>query len=139
MCRSARSKVSFGLNYKHVSLSCYMLSQIAKMMPSPSQSRLLTTFEKKAFENIGGKRENAGYQHFLFYPRSFLPFPKRENAGYQHFLFYPRSFLPFPNQIALKLEDFNLLTIGEELRLYCESSHEKHIHADLALHFSQRV
>ena len=33
--------------------------------------------EKKAFENIEGKEENAGNQHFLLYPQCFLPFPKR--------------------------------------------------------------
>ena len=27
-----------------------------------------------AFENIVGKGENAGYQHFLLFPQCFLPF-----------------------------------------------------------------
>ena len=31
-----------------------------------TQSRLSTTLRKKPFENIVGKVENAGYQHFLF-------------------------------------------------------------------------
>ena len=28
-------------------------------------------------ENIVEKGENAGYQHFLFFPQCFLPFPNR--------------------------------------------------------------
>ena len=34
-------------------------------------------------ENIVGKSENDGYQHF------------GENAGYQHFLHFPQCFLPY--------------------------------------------
>ena len=30
-------------------------------------------FEKETFENIMGKGENAGDQHFLLYPQCFLP------------------------------------------------------------------
>ena len=37
----------------------------------------LTTLRKKPFENIVGKGENAGNQHFLFFPQCFLPFPKQ--------------------------------------------------------------
>ena len=42
-----------------------------------TQSRLLTTLEKKAFENIVGKGENAGNQHFLFFPAMFSFIRKR--------------------------------------------------------------
>ena len=41
-----------------------------------TQSRLLTTLYKKPFENIVGKGENAGNQHFLLFPQCFLPFPQ---------------------------------------------------------------
>ena len=41
-----------------------------------TQSRLLTTWKKKAFENIVGKGENAGNQHLLLFPQCFLPFLK---------------------------------------------------------------
>ena len=41
------------------------------------QSRLLLTLKKKAFENIVGKEENAGNQHFLPFPQCFLPVLKR--------------------------------------------------------------
>ena len=32
--------------------------------------------EKEAFENVVGKGENAGNQHFLPFPQCFLPFAK---------------------------------------------------------------
>ena len=35
------------------------------------------TLEKKHFESIVGKEENAGNQHFLFLPQCFLPIPIR--------------------------------------------------------------
>ena len=35
--------------------------------------------EKEAFENIAGKGENAGNQHFLLFPQCFLPFPKQSS------------------------------------------------------------
>ena len=35
----------------------------------------LTPLEKKALENIVGKGENAGNQHFLLFPQCFLLFP----------------------------------------------------------------
>ena len=37
-----------------------------------TQSRLLIPLEKKAFENIEGKGENAGNQHFLLCPKCFF-------------------------------------------------------------------
>ena len=35
----------------------------------------VTTLRKRPFENILGKGENAGNQHFLLFPKCFLPFP----------------------------------------------------------------
>ena len=35
--------------------------------------QIFTTPEKKAFENIARKGENAGNQHFLLFPQCFLP------------------------------------------------------------------
>ena len=44
----------------------------------PTQSQLLMTLGKEdAFENILGKRENADNQHFLLFPKCFLPFPRQ--------------------------------------------------------------
>ena len=44
--------------------------------PSPTQSRILTTLKKKSFENIVGKRENAGNQHFVLLPQCLQSFPE---------------------------------------------------------------
>ena len=44
--------------------------------PLTTQSQLLMTL-KKYFENIVGKGENVGNQHFLFLPQCLLPFPKQ--------------------------------------------------------------
>ena len=41
-----------------------------------TQSRLLTTMKKKTFENIVGKEQNAGNQHFLLFPQYVLPYKK---------------------------------------------------------------
>ena len=35
------------------------------------------------FENIGGKEENAGNQHFLLFPQGFLPFAKKKKKEKQ--------------------------------------------------------
>ena len=40
------------------------------------KSQLLTTLRKKAFENIVGKGEYAGNQHFLLFPTMFSTLPK---------------------------------------------------------------
>ena len=46
-----------------------------------------TSEGKKTFENIVGKGENAGNQHFLlFFPQCFLPFP-REFSSFESTLF----------------------------------------------------
>ena len=42
-----------------------------------TQSRLLTTPKQMPFENIVGKGENVGNQHFLLFPQCFLPFTKQ--------------------------------------------------------------
>ena len=39
-----------------------------------TQSRGLKASNKRAFENIVGKGENAGNQHFLLFPQCFLPY-----------------------------------------------------------------
>ena len=37
----------------------------------------IPTFNDPKEENIVGKGENAGYQHFLLFPQRFLPFPTK--------------------------------------------------------------
>ena len=46
------------------------------------QSRVLTTITKQAFENIVGKRENAGNQHFLLFPTKFSTVSKLRYLSY---------------------------------------------------------
>ena len=40
------------------------------------------TLYKEPFENIVGKGENAGNQHYLLFPQCFLPFPKHISIFY---------------------------------------------------------
>ena len=54
------------------------------------QSRLLMTLRTEAFENILRKKENAGNQHCLLFPRHFLPFQKQfvmSNFSFSHSVF----------------------------------------------------
>ena len=46
---------------------------------------ILTTLFKNPFENIVGKGENAGNQHFLLFPQCFLPFPNEISIFLSHF------------------------------------------------------
>ena len=43
-------------------------------LPSVQQFRVLTTLGKEPFENIVGKGENAGIQHFLLFSKCFLSY-----------------------------------------------------------------
>ena len=71
---------------------------------------LKATLEKRPFENIVGKGENAGYQHFLFFPQCFLTIPKRISIFKLHFL-CPLQMLSI--WTGLKISHF-----GKELTLY---------------------
>ena len=44
--------------------------------PFTKQSQLTTMQRRESFENILGKGENAGNQHFLLFPKCFLSFTK---------------------------------------------------------------
>ena len=44
----------------------------------------LTALYRKPLENIVGKGENAGNQHFLLFPQCFLPFPKQIPISQSH-------------------------------------------------------
>ena len=100
------------------------------------------TLKEKAFENILGKGENAGNQHFFLFPQCFLPicntkkkylvkpfttlsrlsmtlkeeafeniFGKGENVGNQHFLLFPKCFVPFQKQVSI-LDSHLLCCLG---------------------------
>ena len=48
-----------------------------------TQSRLLTTIDKKAKENTMGKGENAGNHHFLLFPQCFLLYLGQKSSFWQ--------------------------------------------------------
>ena len=65
-------------------INLYLQRYSTPVVPVPALSSLFIpqspTFydiEKEAFENIVGKGENAGNQHFLLFPQCLLPFPKQ--------------------------------------------------------------
>ena len=73
-----------------------------------AQSLLLTTLRKKVFENIVGKGENAGNQHFLFFPQCFQP--------KSNFSFLVAFTLSSAN--AFNLDRSKILLFGKELTHY---------------------
>ena len=60
-----------------------------------TQSRLFTTLKKKYFENIVGKGENAGNQHFLLFSQCFLLITKRFSVFKLHLLLLSANTLNF--------------------------------------------
>ena len=66
----------------------------------------LVTLKKKPFENYVGKGENAGNQHFLYFPPCFQPIPKE-------FVFKLHLFCCLQN--AFNLDRSKNLSFGEEL------------------------
>ena len=78
-----------------------------------TQSRLLKTLEKKVFKNIAGKGENAGTQHFLHLPQSFLFIPYRTSIFESH--------LFCCQQMLLIWSRSKIVSIGKKLkRLHAE-------------------
>ena len=67
------------------------------------------TFKERPFENIVRKGVNAGNQHFLLFPKCFLPFPK------QILIFESRFFL---SGNAFDLDQSENLLFGKEVSLY---------------------
>ena len=60
----------------------------------------------KAFENIVGKGENAGNQHFLLFPQCFLTFPKQISSFELHF--------DLSSANAFSLDKFKIFSFGKE-------------------------
>ena len=58
-----------------------------------TQSQILTTLKQMAFENIVGKGENHGNQHFLLFPQCFLLFPNQTGIFHLHSCADPDIFL----------------------------------------------
>ena len=61
----------------HITIADTMVSTDREINSLPNKSRLLMTLDKKPFENIVRKGENAAKQHFLLFPQCFLPILKR--------------------------------------------------------------
>ena len=57
-----------------------------RLVNSFPQNLDLRTLKKKPLENIVGKGENAGYQHFLLFPTMFSTLPKQISVIYSHLL-----------------------------------------------------
>ena len=67
--------------------------------------------EKKTSENIVGKGENAGNQHFLLYQQCFLPVP-------EIFQFFSHIYVVICKINALYLEQSKNLLFGKELNYH---------------------
>ena len=73
-----------------------------------TQSLLSTTLEKNPFENIVGKGENAGSQHFLLFPQCFQPIPKRISVFWGTFI--------LSSAISFNLDQYKNLSFGKVLK-----------------------
>ena len=70
------------------------------------ESQVFTTLEKKASENIVGKGENAGNQHFLLFQQCFPTFPNKSP-------FFCSPFCHLQN--AFKLDWSIILLFGKDM------------------------
>ena len=68
------------------------------------------TLKKMAFENIVGKGENAGNQHFLLFPQCFLPYQREKS------LFQTTFILSSAN--AFNLDQSKIVPFGKGLTFY---------------------
>ena len=64
------------------------------------------TLKKRSFENIAGKGENAGKQHFLLFPKYFFPFQRQISVF--------KSLILSAN--AFNLDRSEILSFGKELK-----------------------
>ena len=97
----------------------HVLGKMVK--PFNTKSELLTTLEEKCFENIAGKGENAGNQHFLLFPQCIQPFPNQVSIFQLH-LFCRLQILSISKQSKilssteeLNLDGFTILSDGKKL------------------------
>ena len=74
-----------------------------------TQPRHLTTLRRNLFENIVGKGENAGNQHFLLFPQCFLPIQKKRISVFKLHLFCPSA-------NAFNLDQGKNLLFGKRLK-----------------------
>ena len=80
---------------------------------SPTLYHTIPTFhypwKKKAFENIVGKGENAGNQHFLLFPQCFLPCQRK--------ILTILASLKSSSANAFNLDKSKILSFGKEFKL----------------------
>ena len=60
-----------------------------------TQFCVLLTLLQKAFENILEKGENAGNQHFLLYPKCFLPYQIQKLSLELHLILWSAQWFKF--------------------------------------------
>ena len=95
-CEENENIQSFSVDFK-VQHDCLTLYHTIPTFNDP---------EKEGLENIKRKRENAGYQHFLFFPQLFLPLQTNFNFSVTFILSSPNAF---------NLDKFKNLSVGKEL------------------------
>ena len=71
------SNVMFGMNGFHVSASGAIQGHHGPLVNPLSHSDDLMHWRKMPFENIIGKEENTGNQHFLLFPQCFPSYERR--------------------------------------------------------------
>ena len=93
-----------------------------------TQSRLLTTLRKEAFENILGKGENAGHQHFLLFPKCF-PSSQKQISIFKSHLVCPLQKLSVWNRLR-----FVVWERVKSIYCHCQSHGKKKIHCCSSQH-----
>ena len=81
----------------------------------------LKTLRKNLFENLVGKRENDGYQHFLLFSQCFRPYQRQKKKN-----IYILAIFILTSANAFSLDRIKILLFGEELK--------KHVIAYTAMH-----
>ena len=84
------------------------------MVKLTTQFQLLMTPNKEAFENIVGKGENAGNQHFLLCPQCFLSFTK-QISNFQSHLFCRQHMVKSQGERFVRNNSVNLYILQEAL------------------------
>ena len=85
--------------------------------PFTTQSALLTTLSKNPFQNIAGKGENAGDQHFLFFRNCFQPYPSNHSSLSKYTIIILANFI-LSSANAFNLDQSRILLFGKELTPY---------------------
>ena len=71
------------------------------------------TLKKKAFENIFGKGENAGNQHFLLFQKCFVPFQEQVSILDSHLFCCLQAPLSAWTGLKFCLKELNEIVVGK--------------------------